>query len=217
MSDKPTYEELEKRIQQLKQIAIKRKQFEGELLESEEKYSGLFHSSSGDIFIHDFDGTIIDINRRALDLFGYSKCELSLVKVPKLHPSGALKNHNGPLKPEYIQLTILNQGVGIHPDHQKKIFAPIFQPKKGNGLGLTVAYSIITRHGGQLIVDSTLGEGTMFTMLLPVSDNTEATDTENSQELIIGHGRIRVMDDEEFIREISAALLEKMGVRSNAG
>lgn len=113
---------------------------------------------------------------------------------------------------EYIQLTIRDEGVGIQPDHLKKIFDPYFTTKKhGNGLGLAVAYSIIAKHYGQLIVDSRLGVGTIFTILLPVSDNTYITDIEHYQDLIIGQGRILVMDDEEFIREVTAAMLEKMG------
>jgi signal transduction histidine kinase len=59
------------------------------------------------------------------------------------------------------------------------VFDPYFTTKqKGSGLGLAVAYSIIARHDGQLTVDSTLGEGTTFTLLLPASQQLQKDDTQ---------------------------------------
>jgi two-component system NtrC family sensor kinase len=52
---------------------------------------------------------------------------------------------------------------------KKKVFEPFFTTKrdKGNGLGLSVAYGIITRHNGEITVESQPGEGTTFTIKLP--------------------------------------------------
>jgi len=69
----------------------KRRQTEKTLRESEEKYSNLFHHSNDAIFIHDFDGNIIDVNQRGLDLFGYTKAEVSSLTIPELHPPEALE------------------------------------------------------------------------------------------------------------------------------
>ena len=113
---------------------------------------------------------------------------------------------------DHVQLSIHDEGIGIHPKHQKKIFDPYFTTKqKGSGLGLAVAYSIIAKHDGQLTVDSKLGQGTTFTILLPASEGTHVIDTRQTKGLIAGHGRILVMDDEDFIRELASVMLQKMG------
>ena len=123
--------------------------------------------------------------------------------------------HDNPyaLEPgDHILLSIQDEGVGIQPEHLKKVFDPYFTTKqKGSGLGLAVAYSIIAKHDGQLTVDSKLGQGTTFTVLLPASKRTQRIDTKQTQGLISGQGRILVMDDEDFIRELATAMLEKMG------
>jgi PAS domain S-box-containing protein len=68
-----------------------RKRAEKALLESEEKHSNLFHHSNDAIFVHDLEGNLLDVNQRALDYFGYSKSEISSIKIPDLHPPEALE------------------------------------------------------------------------------------------------------------------------------
>ncbi len=112
----------------------------------------------------------------------------------------------------HIQLSIQDEGIGIHPEHLKKIFDPYFTTKqKGSGLGLAVAYSIIAKHDGQLTVDSKLGQGATFTILLPASEGAHEIDNRQTKGLVTGQGRILVMDDEDFIRELVSVMLPKMG------
>ncbi|MDJ0802423.1 MAG: PAS domain S-box protein [Desulfobacterales bacterium] len=112
----------------------------------------------------------------------------------------------------YVQLSIRDQGAGIKRAYLKKVFDPYFTTKqKGSGLGLAVAYSIIARHDGQLTVDSTLGEGTTFTLLLPASQLRQKGNSHAPDGLIVGSGRILVMDDEDFIRKLVSKMLEKLG------
>ena len=62
-------------------------------------------------------------------------------------------------------------GCGICAEHLSRIFEPFFTTKpagQGTGLGLSVSYSIVRKHGGQIEVDSELGRGTRFTVRLPV-------------------------------------------------
>ena len=60
------------------------------LKESEEKYGNLFHNSNDGIFMHNLDGNIIDVNQKALDMFGYSKAEIMRCSVADLHPPEAI-------------------------------------------------------------------------------------------------------------------------------
>jgi len=67
-------------------------------------------------------------------------------------------------------LDVQDTGVGIAPEHLEKIFDPFYTTKKdgeGTGLGLSVSYSIIEKHGGRIEVKSTPGAGTTFSVILP--------------------------------------------------
>ncbi|MCK5069324.1 MAG: hypothetical protein KAR01_02240 [Desulfocapsa sp.] len=68
-----------------------------------------------------------------------------------------------------IIITIKDSGEGIIPENIKHIFEPFYTTKaiKGTGLGLSVSYGIIKSHGGQLTVESELGKGSTFTIILP--------------------------------------------------
>jgi len=70
-----------------------------------------------------------------------------------------------------VVLTFRDTGTGILPEIRDHIFEPFFTTKaegKGVGLGLAVVYGIVARHHGQISVDSEMGEGTVFTVTLPV-------------------------------------------------
>lgn len=76
------------------------------------------------------------------------------------------------VKNEYIYIEISDTGVGIAEENLKKMFDPFFTTKpvgQGTGLGLSISYDIIKKHGGEISVESKLGEGTTFIIMLPVS------------------------------------------------
>ncbi len=69
-----------------------------------------------------------------------------------------------------------DNGPGIPPEHQTKIFDPFFSTKdvgEGTGLGLSVAYGVVRDHGGRIDVETKAGNGTTFTLVLPVSQTDE--------------------------------------------
>ncbi|WP_420263829.1 PAS domain S-box protein [Candidatus Magnetominusculus dajiuhuensis] len=75
---------------------------------------------------------------------------------------------------EKIEIAITDNGKGIPPEIQTKIFDPFFTTKPvgvGTGLGLSISYKIIKEHLGDIIVDSTVGKGTTFTVRLPLSQS----------------------------------------------
>jgi len=67
---------------------------------------------------------------------------------------------------------ISDTGTGIKPEHLPRIFDPFFTTKgvgKGTGLGLSISFAIVKEHEGQILVDSTVGQGTTFTIILPIN------------------------------------------------
>jgi CheY-like chemotaxis protein len=113
---------------------------------------------------------------------------------------------------DYVRLTVQDQGGGIHEAHLQRIFDPYFTTKrKGSGLGLTIVYSIIEKHGGRITVDSEPGMGTTFRIYLPASPGGTLDPAGPEEALTRGSGRILVMDDERFIRTLAAEMLGKIG------
>jgi PAS domain S-box-containing protein len=73
---------------------------------------------------------------------------------------------------DWVWVRIQDNGVGIAPEHVKRIFEPFFTTKpvgSGTGLGLSLSYGIVNRHGGHIDVISEPGKGTAFTVNLPVN------------------------------------------------
>lgn len=72
-----------------------------------------------------------------------------------------------------VKIRISDTGCGIPEENLSKIFDPFFSTKghKGTGLGLSVSYGIIENHGGHIEVESRLGEGTTFTITLPIGSD----------------------------------------------
>ncbi|MEM6703177.1 MAG: ATP-binding protein [Acidobacteriota bacterium] len=111
-----------------------------------------------------------------------------------------------------VQLWVEDEGPGMDPSVLSRIFDPYFSTKKrGSGLGLTTAFSIAARHGGSLSVRSTLGEGTRFTVELPVGEGSMEEGTQELTTPELRGGRILLMDDEAPIREVMRRILERHG------
>lgn len=113
----------------------------------------------------------------------------------------------------YVQIEIIDQGIGISEENLNKIFDPYFTTKqKGSGLGLASSYSIVEKHGGTILVRSKVNQGSTFFVYLPaIREKIEQEEEVQEKKLIRGKGRILVMDDEEYIREIINDMLEFLG------
>lgn len=118
----------------------------------------------------------------------------------------------------YILLTVADSGVGMTKEVQNRIFDPFFTTKeigKGTGLGLATAVTIVKSHGGFITVYSETGKGTKFSIYLPAAES-EIEKEKDARALPFPKGAdelILVVDDEENIREITRATLEKFGYR----
>lgn len=77
----------------------------------------------------------------------------------------------GPLPPgPYVRISVCDTGQGIPAESLSSVFLPFFTTKRrGSGLGLATAYSIVKKHDGHILVESTVGEGAAFTVYLPAA------------------------------------------------
>ncbi len=114
----------------------------------------------------------------------------------------------------YIKFTVKDNGTGIPPEIIDNIFDPFFTTKeagKGTGLGLSSAYGTIRRMNGQITVESTVGEGTVFTILLPVSVAPITIFPEqNTLKPVTDNACILIADDNPGIRELIKRGLTKL-------
>ena len=101
-----------------------------------------------------------------------------------------LRTMEHPEEAGYIRIEVQDTGVGMSREVQEQIFDPFFSTKretKGVGLGLAVVYGIIQRHNGKITVDSEVGKGTTFTIVLPREIDAENLNTEDSSTVSEGY------------------------------
>lgn len=103
-----------------------------------------------------------------------------------------------------VGITISDTGIGMGEEVKKKIFEPFFttKPFTNTGLGLSVSYGIIKRLGGEIEVESTLGKGTTFTILLPIGKGGREKESSSSPPIVGKKARILVVEDEETVRNV---------------
>ncbi|MEQ9333810.1 PAS domain S-box protein [Thalassobaculum sp.] len=115
----------------------------------------------------------------------------------------------------YACILVEDNGPGMPPEIAGRVFEPFFTTKpigSGTGLGLSVAYGIVTGWGGRLTVRSRPGAGSVFAVYLPLSD----TDVPAAQPspLMTGSGRVLVVDDDPDVLSVTGRMLERLGYRS---
>lgn len=116
----------------------------------------------------------------------------------------------------FLDITVTDDGCGISPEDQERIFEHFYTTKpegKGTGLGLAAVQRIAQRHDGMVHVESTLGVGSTFHLLLPESTGTRKAATVPEQRpspLSVGDA-ILVVDDEPRLRRVLTQLLVAKG------
>jgi PAS domain S-box-containing protein len=119
----------------------------------------------------------------------------------------------------YLKITITDRGRGIPEELQTKIFDPYFTTKPAaSGLGLSISYSIVRKHGGLLHLESSSPDGSTFAFYLRAAESEVASILPKPVERAhqFAQQRILVMDDEAAIRELTAQLLGTLGYEVTA-
>ena len=112
----------------------------------------------------------------------------------------------------YIKISISDNGCGIDEENLAKIFDPYFTTKeKGSGLGLATCYSIIKNHHGLLRVESIVGQGTTFSILIPATETLIAESENDKDSEFTGEGKILLMDDDFNVRDMFIHITKNLG------
>ena len=116
----------------------------------------------------------------------------------------------------YVVLQVRDSGVGMDDDTMARIFEPFFTtkpPGHGTGLGLSTAYGIVKQSGGYIAVDSRIGEGTTFTIMLPrVFEPSEpAAAPQPEVPATPSRGTVLLVEDESAVRKATKRMLRRFG------
>jgi signal transduction histidine kinase/DNA-binding response OmpR family regulator len=120
---------------------------------------------------------------------------------------------------DYLKITVSDTGTGISSDKLEKIFDPYFTTKggkEGTGLGLSVVHGIVRNHGGEITVESKMGQGTTFTIYLPRCAQKATNHIAIFKKLPKGSERILFVDDEISITDMNTQRLGLLGYKVTA-
>jgi PAS domain S-box-containing protein len=115
---------------------------------------------------------------------------------------------------DVVEIAIHDDGPGMDEATRRRVFDPFFTTKRdGSGLGLTVSYGIVQRHGGSMWIDSEPGRGTVVTVRLPLHDGPRSERVARTvpPTASIGDVRILVAEDEPSLRRIFCRILRAKG------
>jgi len=128
---------------------------------------------------------------------------------------GCLTVRTGLAQGNQCVVSISDTGTGIAPDVIDRIFEPFFTTKgatSGTGLGLAIASNVIEQHKGRLAVNSTLGRGTTFDVILPLAHEEAHGEREAKPVLAVGGSEtILVAEDEPAVRDLVSLVLRECG------
>ncbi|MEW6540637.1 MAG: MEDS domain-containing protein [Bacillota bacterium] len=118
-----------------------------------------------------------------------------------------------------VNVSVSDDGCGIPPAALPHVFDPFFTTKgeRRSGLGLGITHNIITAHGGSIRVQSTLGHGTTFDIVLPVArPESQAPEESGEPSESCAHAEVLLIDDEPTVLDTLKSLLSTLGCRVQA-
>lgn len=119
---------------------------------------------------------------------------------------------------DFAVLSVKDTGIGMSPETKARIFDPFYTTRgsEGTGLGMSIADAIISKHGGDIHVESELGKGSKIIIRLPVTESAEEERSGNkTQSPVRESATILVVDDEMMFGEVIGQMLVEGGHRAS--
>ena len=126
------------------------------------------------------------------------------------------RTHSEARSGEFVEIGVADTGCGMPPEVIPRIFEPFFTTKSvgvGTGLGLSMAYGIVSNHRGWIEVESGVGLGATFRVMLPRSVERVQPARRKADRPQGGNETVLVVDDEEVVRALAAKTLSSAGYR----
>jgi signal transduction histidine kinase/CheY-like chemotaxis protein len=138
-----------------------------------------------------------------------------LVNAIESMPAGGKLTLTSRQENNSVVISIDDTGVGIASKVRKRIFEPFYTTKgpQGVGLGLSIAYSVAKKHGGDIVVSSEVGKGSTFTIRLPITKRKRVRQAVSGKVLYATKkgAKALIIDDDKAVREVLSEILESDG------
>ncbi len=152
-------------------------------------------------------------SRDAMPQGGKLSIETANVEITQEYAAGHVGIAPGP----WVMLSVSDTGTGMDAATREHIFEPFFTTKekgKGTGLGLSIVYGIVKQSGGEILVYSEVGHGTVFKIYLPAAQAEDAVAAAVQPEAVApASATILLVEDEAQVRALTQIMLERRGYR----
>jgi len=116
---------------------------------------------------------------------------------------------------DYVMIAVSDTGTGMDPATIRRAYEPFFTTKevgKGSGLGLSMVYGFVRQCGGQITIDSAVGEGTAVSLYFPRGEEVECPENRPTEKVRSGSGeQVLLVEDETEVRTVATDMLERLG------
>lgn len=144
---------------------------------------------------------------------------LEMTLAPLLIPQQGLSRYPDRAPGNYLEIIVRDTGHGIESAIMEQIFDPFFTtkgPGEGTGMGLSVVHGIVNSHGGSINVESAVGKGTTFRVLLPRHCEKEEPTFCPFNMAPTGKEHILFVDDETILVDMAREMLSQLGYKITA-